>query len=75
VACVTLPYAFEAERIRTNNLAAAIIMTAQGKAFIQGGEEMLRSKPDPDNPNGLGVSENTHDQGDYCNRIDWSRLA
>jgi pullulanase len=73
--CGTLPDASEAERIRTNYLAAAIIMTAQGKAFIQGGEEMLRSKPDPDNPNGLGVSENTHDQGDYCNRIDWSRLA
>jgi pullulanase len=71
--CVTLPRADEAERIRTNKLAAAIILTSQGKAFIQGGEEMLRTKPDPNNPNGLGVSENTHDQGDYCNQIDWSR--
>ncbi|MGE5582335.1 MAG: alpha-1,6-glucosidase domain-containing protein, partial [Bacillota bacterium] len=71
----TLPNASEEERIKTNQLGIAIVLTSQGKAFFQGGEEMLRSKPDPDNPNGLGVSWNTHDQGDLCNQLDWSKAV
>lgn len=69
----TIPKASLDEKIRTNQLAIAIIMTSQGKAFFQSGEEMLRTKPDPGNPNGLGVSSNSHDQGDSVNQIDWSR--
>lgn len=71
----TLPQASLDEKIRANQLAIAIIMTSQGKAFFQSGEEMLRTKLDPGNANGLGLSSNSHDQGDSVNQIDWSRLA
>ncbi|AZR74890.1 type I pullulanase [Anoxybacter fermentans] len=62
----------EEERIRVNKLAAAMILTSQGKAFLHGGEEMLRSKPDPDNKE-YGVDHNSYDSGDLTNQIDWSR--
>ena len=60
------------ERIQVNKLAAAMILTAQGKPFLHGGEEMLRSKPDPDNEE-HGVDHNSYDSGDITNEIDWDR--
>ncbi len=54
----------EAERIRMNKLAAAIVLTSQGIAFIHAGEDMLRTK------NGV---ENSYNKPDRVNRIDWSR--
>ncbi|MCK4260201.1 MAG: type I pullulanase [Halanaerobiales bacterium] len=66
------PNADENERIQINKLAAAMILTSQGKPFLHGGEEMLRSKPDPDNEE-HGVDHNSYDSGDLTNQIDWSR--
>ena len=58
------------DRIRMNNLAAAIVMTSQGVPFFQAGEEMLRSKPLPDG---------TFDHNSYCspdavNSLKWDDL-
>ncbi len=54
-----------------HKLATAIVMTSQGRAFIHGGSEMLRSKPDPDNPD-YGIDHNSYDSGDLTNQIVWS---
>lgn len=58
------------ERIRVNKLVATMIFTSQGKPFIHGGEEMLRSKPDADREH--GVDHNSYDSGDSVNQFDWS---
>ncbi len=56
----------EAERIKMDKLAQAIIFTSQGIAFMQGGEEFLRSK---------GGSDNSYNAGDEVNHFDWARKA
>ena len=59
------------ERIRMNNLAAAIVMTSQGTPFFQAGEEMLRSKPLPDG----GFDHNSYKSPDSINSIKWDTLS
>jgi pullulanase len=54
----------EAERIRMDKLAQAIIFTSQGVPFIQGGEEFLRTK---------GGNDNSYKAGDSINKFAWSR--
>ncbi|ACL70702.1 pullulanase, type I [Halothermothrix orenii H 168] len=66
------PNATEEERKQMHKLAHAVILTSQGKPFIHGGAELLRSKPDPDNDR-YGVDHNSYDSGDLTNQIDWSR--
>ena len=58
------------ERIKMNNLAAAIVMTSQGVPFFQAGEEILRSKPDG---NG-GYDHNSYKSPDSVNSIKWDNL-
>ena len=58
------------ERIRMNNLAAAIYMTSQGIPFVHAGEEMLRSKP---TWNG-GFDDNSYKSSDKVNSIKWDNL-
>ena len=58
------------DRIRMNNLAAAICMTSQGVPFFQAGEEMLRSKP---------LADGSFDHNSYCspdsvNSLKWDDL-
>ncbi len=53
-----------AERIEANKIAAAIILTSQGIAFMQAGEEIARTKC------GDG---NSYRSSIEVNRIDWSR--
>ncbi len=58
------------DRIRMNNLAAAICMTSQGVPFFQAGEEMLRSKP---------LADGSFDHNSYCspdsvNSLKWNNL-
>jgi pullulanase len=48
-----------------------MIFTSQGIPFFHGGQEILRSKLDPDNVN--GVDHNSYDSGDLTNQFDWSR--
>ncbi len=52
--------------IKMNKLAAAIMFTSQGMAFLLAGEEMARTK--------LG-EHNTYKSSSQLNRIDWNRLV
>jgi pullulanase len=56
----------EADRVKMDELAQAVILTSQGVAFLQGGEEMLRTK---------GGNNNSYNAGDAVNQFDWSRKA
>ena len=60
-----------ADRVRMNNLAAAIYMLSQGVPFLQAGEEMLRSKPLP----GGGFEHNSYASPDSINSIKWNDLS
>ena len=62
--------ATEEERIRMNNLAAAIYMTSEGIPLIHAGEEILRTKVD-ENGN---IIHNSYNSSDYVNSIKWSDL-
>lgn len=56
--------ASEADRIRMNKMAAAIVLTSQGISFLHAGEEFLRAKK--------GI-ENSYNKPDGVNAIDWRR--
>ena len=58
------------ERVRMNNLAAAIIMTSQGTPLFQAGEEMLRSKPLEDGT----YDHNSYKSPDSVNSLKWNNL-
>ena len=64
------PSVSEEDRIRMNNLSAAIYMTAQGIPFLQAGEEMLRTKIDASG----GFLENSYNSPDSVNSIKWDTL-
>ena len=59
----------DADRIKMNNLGAAIVMMSQGTPFFQAGEEMLRSKPTED-----GFEHNSYKSPDSVNSIKWDTL-
>ena len=63
---ISNPAASEADLIRMDKLAAAIVFTSQGVPFLYAGEEMLRTKK--------GVA-NSFDSPDSINAIDWVRKA
>ena len=65
------PEATVADRIRMNNLAAAIYMTSQGIPFIHAGEEMLRSKPLADGT----FDHNSYSSSDEVNNLKWADLS
>lgn len=58
------------ERIRMNNLAAAIYMTSEGIPFMQAGEEMLRTKVKEDG----SFDENSYSSSDEINNLKWADL-
>ena len=58
------------DRVRMNNLAAAIYMLSQGVPFLQAGEELLRSKPLPQG----GFEHNSYASPDSVNSIKWADL-
>lgn len=60
----TTPGMKEVERIKLNKLAAAIVLTSQGIAFLHAGEELLRTKKG---------QENSYNLPDTINAIDWAR--
>ena len=64
------PDATQEELIKMNNLSATIYMTAQGIPFMQAGEEMLRTKV---NPNG-SFNENSYNSSDEVNQMKWDTL-
>ncbi len=58
-----------AEKIRMNNLSAAIYFTSQGIPFLQAGEEMLRTKI-----KGGTFDENSYKSPDSVNSLKWTTL-
>ena len=58
------------DRVRMNNLAAAIVMTSQGTPLFQAGEEMLRSKPLGDGT----FDHNSYRSPDSVNSLKWNDL-
>jgi len=52
-----------AERVRVQNLGAAIVLLAQGVPFIHAGQELLRSK---------SLDRDSYNAGDWFNRLDYS---
>ena len=67
---LSTPDATFADRVRMNNLAAAICLMSQGVPFMQAGEEILRSKPLP----GGGFEHNSYCSPDSVNSIKWNDL-
>jgi len=61
---ITTPGLKKADRIKLYKLAAAIVMTSQGIAFIHAGEELLRTKKG---------HENSYNLPDSINAINWNR--
>ena len=59
------------DRVKMNNLAAAIVMTSQGTPFFQAGEELLRSKPLSEG----GFDHNSYKSPDSINSIKWDTLS
>ena len=68
---MSTPDSTVADRIRMNNLAAAIVMTSQGVPFIHAGEEMLRSKPLEDG----SFDHNSYRSSDAVNNLKWADLS
>ena len=62
----------EEDRIRMNNLSAAIVLTSQGTPFFQAGEELLRSKPLEEDGK---FEHNSYKSTDSLNSIKWDVLS
>ena len=58
------------ERVKMNNLSAAFTLLSQGVPFFQAGEEMLRSKKNPDG----SLEHNSYNCPDSVNSIKWDDL-
>jgi pullulanase len=52
-----------ADRVRVQNLGAAIVLLSQGVPFIHAGQEILRSK---------SLDRDSYNAGDWFNRLDYS---
>ncbi|MGG5461254.1 type I pullulanase [Clostridium sp. B9] len=52
-----------------NKMASAIVLTSQGIPFFQGGEEMARTKVNPDG----SFNHNSYNAPDSVNKVDWTR--
>lgn len=61
---LTTPGLKTAERLAMNRLAAALVLTSQGIAFLHAGEEMARAKKG---------HENTYNLPDSVNALNWAR--
>ena len=59
-------------RLKMNRLGATILMVSKGIAFMQAGEEMLRTKPNSTYPN--GYDHNSYKSSDEINNLKWDTL-
>ncbi|MDQ2819278.1 MAG: DUF3372 domain-containing protein [Pseudomonadota bacterium] len=55
-----------ADRVRAQNLGAAIVLLSQGVPFIHAGQEIMRSK---------SMDRDSYNAGDYFNKLDYSYAA
>jgi pullulanase len=69
---LTQPNATEADKIKMDKMANFLVLTSQGIAFLNSGEEMLRTKV---NPNGKGFVENSYNSPDSVNQLEWTRKS
>ena len=60
-----------AKRLSMNKLSAAIVQTSLGVPFMQAGEEMLRTKTNPDGT----YNENSYNASDEVNNLKWNELT
>ena len=60
-----------ADIMAEDKLCAALVILSQGIAFIQAGQEFLRSKPCKDG----GYDHNSYRSGDSVNCLKWTQLA
>ncbi len=67
---LSVPDASREERVKMNNLAAAIYLLSQGVPFFQAGEEMLRTKAREDG----SFVENSYASPDEINSLKWDAL-
>lgn len=58
------------ERLAMNRLGATIVMLSKGTPFMTAGEEILRSKKNPDGT----FNENSYSSGDEVNNLKWENL-
>lgn len=58
-------------RLAKNRLSAAIVQTSLGVPFMQAGEEMLRTKTNPDGT----YNENSYNASDEVNNLKWEELT
>ena len=65
---MSCPDVYETEIARMNKFAAAFVFLSQGVPFIQAGEELMRSKVNPDG----SFNENSYNAGDGINAINYS---
>ena len=68
---VSMPSASDEEIAAADRFAAALVFLAQGIPFIQAGQEMLRSKPDPDG----GYVHDSYKSPDSVNSIKWNDVT
>lgn len=68
---VSMPSASDEEIAAADRFAAALVFLAQGVPFIQAGQEMLRSKPDPDG----GYVHDSYKSPDIVNGIKWNDIT
>ena len=61
--------ASDEELVQMNKMAAAIVLTSQGIAFIHAGDEFARTKVNADG----SLNENSYNSPDSVNRLDWNR--
>lgn len=66
---ISVPSASLEELIQMNKMAATLVFTSQGIAFIHAGEELLRSKVNPDGT----LEHNSYISPDSVNQFDWNR--
>ncbi|MHC1750624.1 MAG: type I pullulanase [Cellulosilyticaceae bacterium] len=66
---ITSPHADFEKIIQMNKMAATLVFTSQGIAFIQAGEELLRTKVNSDGT----FEHNSYCSPDSVNQLDWSR--
>lgn len=69
--CQSNADASEADRIKMNKMAAAIIYTSQGVPFTMQGEELLRSKKNDDGT----YNGNSYNSPDSVNAIDYNKAS
>lgn len=63
--------ATEQQLLAMNKMSAAIVLTSQGIPFLHAGEEMARTKENPDGT----FNENSYNAPDSVNAIDWNRKS